>query len=40
VEQAVRQYFGDVGRDEDLDTWRTANLAVTPDAADLTADYR
>jgi hypothetical protein len=40
VEQAVRQYFGDVGRDEDLDSWRTANLGVTPDAADLTADYR
>ncbi len=39
VEKAVRQYFADVARDEDLDAWRTANLSADHDRDDLVADF-
>lgn len=35
IERAGRRYFEDFGGDEDQDSWRTANLDVTPDAGNL-----
>ena len=37
-EEAVREYFSDVGPDMDQESWRTANLSLAPAAGDLTAD--
>ena len=39
IEQAVRRYLEDFGGDEDLDSWRTANLEATPDMASLQRDF-
>lgn len=39
IEQEVRQYLEDYGGDEDLDSWRTANLEVTPQGDELSGDY-
>ena len=39
VGKAVRQYFGDVGPDEDLEDWRAANLEATPDVKELLQDF-
>ena len=39
IERDVRQYLEDYGGDEDLDSWRTANLEVTPDGDELVKEW-
>jgi hypothetical protein len=39
IERAARRYFEDIGPDEDLDAWRTANLEATPDEEGLRQDF-
>lgn len=39
IERAARRYFEDLGPDEGLEAWRTANLEATPDEESLTQDF-